>query len=123
MKHRPILIWCALVASALPRYAFAEDTFGQAVAKLTRVGTGLNSEGIYLDVDLERGLPMTVLEACQSPKSLVMGVANPQYKDVLSIALVAIAQARPVEITYVNNSCSPNGGKIVLRAVALRTGP
>ena len=122
MKHRPTLIWCAFVVFALPGYALTADTFGQTVAKLTRVGTGLNSEGVYLDVDVELPMFASTLR-CQSPKSLVMTVANPQYKDVLSIALVAIAQARPVEITYVDNSCSPNAGKIVLRAIALRTGP
>ena len=108
---------CALAAQP----SSAADTFGQAVRKLTRIGTGLNSEGIYLDVDLPMELAANT--ACPNPKRLGMAMGNAQSKDVLSIALVAMAQSRPIELTYVNNSCSPNGGILVLRAAALVTTP
>ena len=85
------------------------------VAKLTRIGTGLSGEGLYLTVDAP-----THDNPCNTKNMLFMDRANKQYQETLSIALLTFAQAWPVDVFY-DGTCF--GDDVRLFAIAVRTNP
>jgi hypothetical protein len=87
----------------------------QTTAKLTRIGTGLAGEGFYLQLDV-----LTHDNACHFKDSLMLPTGSPQYQDIVSTALVAFAQARPLDVFY-DGSCW--GDNVKLFAIAIRTIP
>lgn len=86
-------------------------TFG----KLVRVGTGWASEGLYLTLDVD-----TANNNCTAKSSLFMDRNNPQYRETVSIALLSLAQARPIGV-YHDGSCY--GPAVKLFAVSIQTTP
>jgi hypothetical protein len=72
------------------------------VGKITRIGTGLVGEGLYLTMDVP-----THDNNCNTNDMLFMERANIQYQETLSIALLTLAQGRPVDVFY-DGTC--NGG-------------
>jgi hypothetical protein len=84
-------------------------------AKLTRVGTGLAGEGFYLELDV-----VTHDNNCHFKQSLMLPAGSPQYQDIVSTALLAFAQARPLDVFY-DGSCW--GDNVKLFAIAIRATP
>ena len=87
----------------------------QTTGKLTRVGTGLGGEGFYLELDV-----VTHDNSCKFKQSLMLPSGGPQYQDIVSTALMAFAQARPIDVFY-DGSCW--GDNVKLFAIAVRTNP
>lgn len=87
----------------------------QTTGKLTRVGTGLGGEGFYLELDV-----VTHDNSCKFKQSLMLPSGSPQYQDIVSTALMAFAQARPIDVFY-DGSCW--GDNVKLFAIAVRTNP
>jgi hypothetical protein len=83
--------------------------------KLTRVGTGLQAEGLYLTLDVA-----TDNNTCKNKQFLLFERTQPQYRETVSIVLLALAQARPIDV-YHDGSCW--GDAVKLAAVSLRTSP
>jgi hypothetical protein len=83
--------------------------------KLTRIGTGWNSEGLYLTLDVD-----TVNNSCNGKSTLFMERDHPQYRETLSIALLSLGQARPLDVYY-DGTCW--GDAVKLFAVSIRTNP
>ena len=83
--------------------------------KLIRVGTGLQAEGLYLTLDVA-----TTNNTCKSKQFLLFEHTQPQYQETVSIVLLALAQARPIDVYY-DGTCW--GDAVKLAAVSLRTNP
>src|SRR5690349_19536569 len=83
--------------------------------KLTRIGTGLTSEGLYLTIDVN-----TSNNPCNTKNMLFMPRDHLQYRQTLSIALLCMGQARPLDVFY-DGTC--HGDTVNLFAVAVRTNP
>jgi hypothetical protein len=82
--------------------------------KLTRIGTGLTSEGLYLTLDVA-----TTNNNCDNRNTLFMERDHPQYRETLSIALLSLGQARPLDVYY-DGTCVA-GSMVKLFAVSIRT--
>jgi hypothetical protein len=104
-----------LVALSLMNVVEAGPPWYQTTGKLTRVGTGLAGEGFYLELDV-----LTHDNSCKFPQSLMLPTGSPQYQDIISTALLAFAQARPLDVFY-DGSCW--GDNVKLFAIAIRTTP
>ena len=83
--------------------------------KITRIGTGLTGEGLYLTLDAP-----TTNNGCNVKNMLFMERANKQYQETMSIALLALAQARPIDVFY-DGTC--HNDDVNLFAVAIRVNP
>jgi hypothetical protein len=83
--------------------------------KLTRIGTGWVSEGLYLTLDVD-----TANNSCNAKNTLFMERDHPQYRETLSIALLSLGQARLLDV-YHDGSCW--GDAVKLFAVSIRTNP
>ena len=88
------------------------------VGKLMRVGTGLAGDGIFLTLDVD-----TTNNTCQIKSGLHMDRTHPQYRETVSIALLALAQARPIEVYHFGDCWPvPSGQLVNLSAIAISTG-
>ncbi len=85
--------------------------------KITRIGTGWVAEGLYLTLDV---VMQDAKGACNAANSAFMERDAPQYRETVSIALLALAQARPITVYY-DDSCW--GGSVKLAAVSVETNP
>jgi hypothetical protein len=83
--------------------------------KLTRVGTGWASEGLYLTLDVA-----TTNNNCNNKNTLFMERDHPQYRETLSITLLSLGQARPLDVYY-DGTCW--GDAVKLFAVSIHTNP
>jgi hypothetical protein len=100
----------------VPRPHFPElQQFFVTTGKLVRVGTGWASEGFYLTLDVD-----TANNNCKSKSSLFIDRGHPQYRETVSIALLSLAQARPIDV-YHDGSCY--GDVVKLFAVSIHTTP
>jgi|SRR6516162_9840093 hypothetical protein len=117
MLRRSALIAGAgiLFALGLADVVEAGPPWYQTTAKITRVGTGLVGEGFYLEVDV-----ITQNNTCKIKQSLMLPTGSPQYQDIVSTALLALAQARPIDVFY-DGSCW--GDNVKLFAIAIRITP
>jgi hypothetical protein len=87
----------------------------ETTGKLLRVGTGLEADGLFLTLDVN-----TTNNTCTNKSGLFMDRANPQYRETVSIALLSLAQARPIDVYYYGDCY---GQLVKLYAVAIHTGP
>lgn len=108
VKHLLAFVLLATMAAAV----HADFT---TTGKLVRVGTGWASEGFYLTLDVA-----TANNNCKTKSILFIDRSHPQYRETVSIALLSLAQARPIDV-YHNGSCS--GGAVTLTAVSIHTAP
>jgi hypothetical protein len=104
-----------LFALGLVNVGQAGPPWYMTTGKLTRVGTGLAGEGFYLALDV-----VTHDNNCNLKQSLILPTGSPQYQDIVSTALLAFAQARPVDVFY-DKSCW--GDNVKLFAIAIRATP
>ncbi len=79
----------------------------------SKSGTGWNSEGFYVTLDVD-----TANNNCKNKNSLFIALNHPQYRETVSIALLSLAQARPIDVYY-DGSCW--GNSVKLFAVSLHT--
>lgn len=93
----------------------AGPPFFTTTGKLVRIGTGWASEGFYLNLDVD-----TANNNCKAKNFLFMERDHPQYRGTVSIALLSMAQARPLDV-YHDGSCW--GDAVKLFAVSIRTTP
>lgn len=109
------LLVVAVFLSSLTVGSLAGPPFYATTGKLTRVGTGWASEGLYLTLDVD-----TSNNSCHFKNTLFMERDHPQYRETVSIALLTLAQARPLDV-YHDGSCW--GTAVKLFAVSVRTHP
>jgi hypothetical protein len=95
--------------------AHAGPPFFETTGKLVRVGTGWASEGFYLTLDVD-----TANNNCKTKSFLFIERDHPQYRETVSIALLSLAQARPIDV-YHDGSCW--GDAVKLFAVSIHTTP
>lgn len=110
-----------LTAAALLLCLTGESTSGPpwftTTGKLTRIGTGLLDEGVYLTLDVTL---QDAKGACAGATAAFMPREAPQYREVYATALLALSQARPIDLYY-DDTCWGNAAK--LAAVSLRPNP
>ena len=104
-----------LLLSSMVAAAQAGPPFFTTTGKLVRVGTGWASEGFYLTLDVD-----TANNNCKTKNFLFIEREHPQYRETVSIALLSLAQARPIDV-YHDGSCW--GDAVKLFAVAIHTTP
>jgi hypothetical protein len=104
-----------VVVLGLAKVGEAGPPWFTTTGKLTRVGTGWAGEGFYLELDV-----LTHDNSCKFPQSLMLPTGSPQYQDIVSTALLAFAQARPVDVSH-DGTCW--GDNVKLFAIAIRTTP
>ena len=84
---------------------------------IVRISNGDGQEGIYIDVDKETSAN------CGTKKRLFIDKSVAQLREMLSMALLAFAQSRPIEVHYLTDSCDlTDGSGVKLRAIALILG-
>jgi len=107
-----------LAAALLGCFAAASEAgppwYG-TTGKLTRIGTGWASEGLYLTLDMA-----TTNNNCNNKNTLFLERDHPQYRETLSIALLSLGQARPLDVYY-DGTCW--GDAVKLFAVSIHTNP
>ncbi len=87
----------------------------QTTAKIKRLGTGLNGEGFYIQLDV-----LTNNNTCNHKDSLLLTAGHKQFQETVSILLLAFSQSRPIDVFY-DGSCW--GDNVQLFAVAIRNSP
>lgn len=95
--------------------AEAERQWFSTEGKITRIGTALAEDGLFLTLDVP-----TKNNGCKVPTILFMARTSKQYQETLSIALLSFAQARPIWVFH-DGTCS--GGAVSLFAVSIETNP
>ena len=109
------LVLAASFLFGLVAASLAGPPWFATTGKLTRVGTGWGSEGLYLTLDVD-----TIHNSCVAKNSLFMELDHPQYRETVSIALLTLAQGRPLDVYY-DGTCW--GNSVKLFAVSIRTHP
>jgi hypothetical protein len=113
------LIQITILAASPVSASAAQTCCAITAGQITYIGTGWNNEGLYIGIDMATNAP------CTNKQSLFMPRDHPQYKETQAIALLALAQARPIEVSYKvdvrENSCW--GDNVLLIAIGLRIKP
>ncbi len=99
----------------VPQIPPIKQQFFMTTGKLLRLGTGWASEGFYLTLDVD-----TANNICKTKSFLFIDRGHPQYRETVSIALLSLAQARPIDV-YHDGSCY--GDAVKLFAVSIHTTP
>src|SRR5262249_52267374 len=115
MFHPPRFLVLALLLLLPVGVSKAGPPWYTTTGKLIRVGTGLQAEGLYLTLDVA-----TTNNTCKNKQFLLFERTQPQYRETWSVALLAFAQARPIDVYY-DGTCW--GDAVKLAAVSLRTTP
>jgi hypothetical protein len=110
------MLWAIAAIAAFFITTVIDASAFVTVGKITRIGTGFGQEGLFVTLDM----PMHD-NGCNSKDTLFMARENKQYQETLSIVLLALAQARPIDVLYDGTTC--HGDDAVLSAVAVRTNP
>jgi hypothetical protein len=87
----------------------------ETTAKIKRLGTGLNGEGLYVQLDV-----LTNNNTCNHKDSLLLTTGHQQFQETVSILLLAFSQSRPIDVFY-DGSCW--GDNVQLFAAAIRNSP
>jgi hypothetical protein len=103
-----LLCWTLLVVGS----SEAAGPF-RTVGKVTRVGTGLSGEGLYVTLDVKM---QNALGGCKDADTAFLPTTAIQYRETNAIVLLSIAQARPLTVFY-DDTC--HGPQVVLRAAAI----
>ena len=115
LKHflAAILLTC-LAAGSEAQLTPVFLPLSESVGKLIRIGTS-GAEGLFLTLDVD-----TTNNSCSNKDMLFMARDHPQYRETLSIALLSLAQARPLKVRY-DRSCLADAVK--LYDVSVSTNP